>query len=300
MWRAGARGLILVGALLALLAPALTPAAPVLVDTVLATVGATPVTAADLALARALGLFGFTPATGPIGAAEVERSVRAHLVVDEANRLDIVVDEAEVEAAWRALAERWGGSAALAGWLADNAVEPAWARRLLRDDVRHGRFVELRFRAFVFVLEEDVSAALGPGEHAPAAREQARERLRTEIAERRLAEWLEEAAQRVPVRRLLSPEDAVPLPWPTPPPVSPERSRTRHPPRFVATELLQLPEATAVRAARRPEHGHRDRHHQGSALAPSDSAKWSDFDQPVSRCHRISRVAVSSDHACVA
>jgi hypothetical protein len=211
-------GLVLIGVVLALLAPAPAPAVPVLVDTVVATVGAATVTAGDVALARALGLFGFTPGTGPIGAAEIERSIRARHLVDEAERLDVVVDEAQVEAAWRSLADRRGGSAALAGWLAANAVEPAWARRLLRDHLRHDRFVDLRFRAFVFVLEEDITAALGPGEHAPAARERARERLRAEIAERGLAEWLEEAAQRVPIRRLLSPGDAVPLPWPTPPP----------------------------------------------------------------------------------
>ena len=257
MRRAGARSLVLVGAVLALFVPTPAPAAPVLVDTVLATVGATTVTAADVALARALGLFGFTPTPGPIGAAEVDRSVRAHLVVDEANRLDIVVDEAEVEAAWRALAERWGGSAALAGWLADNAVEPAWARRLLRDDVRHERFVELRFRAFVFVLEEDVSAALGPGEHAPAARERARERLRAEIAERRLAEWLEEAAQRVPVRRLLSPEDTVFLPWPKPPP------RVTGTIQDTTSPTFGRDCAPATTGHRHQEHVHCDRHQQG-------------------------------------
>jgi len=225
MRRPGPRSLILIGLLLALLAPGPAPAAPALVETVLATVGATTVTAGDVALARALGLFGFTPATGPIGAAEVERSIRAHLVVDEAERLDLVVDEAEVETAWRLLAGRRGGGAALAGWLDDNAIELAWARRLLRDHLRHERFVELRFRAFVFVLEDEVTAALGPGEHAPAARERARERLRAELADRRLAEWLEEAARRVPTRRLLSPDDTVSLPWPTPPHVSWRRTR---------------------------------------------------------------------------
>ena len=215
---------VLIGLVLALLAPGRAPAAPVLVETVVATVGATTVTAGDVALARALGLFGHAPATGPIGASELERSVRAHLIVDEADRLGIEIDEAEVEAAWRSLAGRRGGAAALVGWLTDNAIEPAWARRLLRDHLRHERFVELRFRAFVFVLEEDVTAALGPGEHPPEARERARERLRAEMAERRLAEWLEEAARRVPVRRLLSPGEAVVLPWPTPPHVSWRRS----------------------------------------------------------------------------
>ena len=146
-----------------LLAPTPATAAPVLVDVVVAAVGDAPVTAGDVALARALGLFGFTPAPTPIVAADVERMIRAKLVVDESQRLDIGVGEAELEAAWEALAERHGGGAALAAWLAGHAVEPAWARRMLRDHLRHERFAELRFRAFVFVLEEEVSAALGPG-----------------------------------------------------------------------------------------------------------------------------------------
>lgn len=215
MRRSGVSRLVAIGVVLGLLAPGPAPASPVLVDAVVATVGATTVTAGDVALARALGLFGFTPAARPIEAADVERLVQAHLVLDEAERLDIGVDEAEVQTAWRVLADRWGGEAALVDWLTANAVEPAWARRLLHEHLRHDRFVELRFRAFVFVLEEDVTAALGPGEHAPAARERARERLRAEIAERRLAEWREEAAGRVPVQRLLPPGAPLSLAWPT-------------------------------------------------------------------------------------
>jgi hypothetical protein len=197
----------------ALLAPASAPAAPVLVDRVLAAVGDSLVTASDVALARGLALFGFQPAATSITAAEVERMIRARLVVDEARRLDLVVEEAEVEAAWRALADRRDGSAALAAWLADNAIEPAWARGRLADHLRHERFLELRFRAFVFVLEEDISAALGPGEHLPAARDRAREQLRAEIVGRRLAEWLQEAARRTRIRRLLPADQEVPLPW---------------------------------------------------------------------------------------
>jgi hypothetical protein len=202
-----------------LLAPAPATAAPVLTDTVVAAVDGAPVTASDVALARALGLFGFTPSLpAPIVAADVERLIRATLVVDEAERLDIVIGDAELEAAWQALAERHGGGAALDAWLARSAVEPAWARRMLRDHLRHERFAELRFRAFVFVLEEEVSAALGPGEHPPDARDRARERLRSETAGRGLAEWVEEAARRAQIRRLLPPEAVVPLPWSMPPP----------------------------------------------------------------------------------
>jgi len=225
-WLAAARRVSALVLAAGLLAPAPAATAPALVDAVLAAVDAAPVTAGDVALARALGLFGFTPSSpAPIVAADVERLIRARLVVDEAERLDIVIGDADLEAAWRALAERHGGGAALDARLARSAVEPAWARRMLRDHLRHERFVELRFRAFVFVLEDEVTAALGPGEHAPAARERARERLRAELADRRLAEWLEEAARRVPTRRLLSPDDTVSLPWPTPPHVSWRRTR---------------------------------------------------------------------------
>ena len=218
-WRSAARLVPALALAAGLLAPAPAAAAPGLVDAVLAAVDAAPVTAGDVALARALGLFGFTPSSPvPIVAADVERLIRARLVVDEAERLDIVIGDAELEAAWRALAERHGGGAALDARLARSAVEPAWARRMLRDHLRHERFAELRFRAFVFVLEEEVSAALGPGEHPAEARDRARERLRSETAERGLAEWVEEAARRAQIRRLLPPEAVVSWPWSMPPP----------------------------------------------------------------------------------
>jgi hypothetical protein len=218
-WLAAARRVPSLVLAAGLLAPAPVATAPALVDAVLAAVDAAPVTAGDVALARALGLFGFTPSSpAPIVAADVERLIRARLVMDEAGRLDIVIGDAELEAAWQALAERHGGGGALHGWLARSAVEPMWARRMLRDHLRHERFAELRFRAFVFVLEEEVSAALGPGEHPPDARDRARERLRSETAERGLAEWVEEAARRAQIRRLLPPEAVVPLPWSMPPP----------------------------------------------------------------------------------
>jgi hypothetical protein len=187
-------------------------AAPVLVETVVAEVGGTPITAGDVALARALGLFDLPPAAGAITAEHVERYIRARLVVDEAARLDLAVEDAEVDAAWQRLAGARGGPVAFEAWLAGHAVEPAWARRLLREHLVQERFVELRFGAFVFVLEEDVTAALGPGQHTPEARARARERLRAEIAGRRLAEWLQETAQRVEVRRRLPPGGLVALP----------------------------------------------------------------------------------------
>jgi hypothetical protein len=199
---AGAAALVI-----ALVVPLGAAAQPVVIDRLLATVGGRTITASDVALARALGLFDFTPVATPIAARDVERLVRVRLVLAEAERLAIEVEPSEVEAAWRALAERHGGDAALAAWLAEHAVEPAWARRMLRDHLRHARFIELRFRAFVFVPEQDVTAALGPGEHEAAARDRARDRLRSEAAARAVAEWLEEAAGRVPIHRWLAPDE---------------------------------------------------------------------------------------------
>jgi hypothetical protein len=187
------------------------------VETVVAVVNETPVLAGDVVLARALGLFGFEPAVGPLGPAEVERMIRARLVLEEAERVGIEASAADVDEAWRRLADRSGGEARLAAWLAEHAVEADWARRLVREDVRHDRFVELRFRAFVFVGEDEVDAALGPGPHPHEARDRARERLRSATAERRLAEWLREAAERARLRRLLAPDGTVTLDWPSRP-----------------------------------------------------------------------------------
>jgi hypothetical protein len=61
-----------------------------------------------------------------------------------------------------------------------------------------------------------VLASLGPGEHPPAAREHARERLREAETERRRAEWRKDTRARVPVRLLLGPGETVPCPLPMP------------------------------------------------------------------------------------
>lgn len=197
--------------------PGPAAARPGLVETVVAVVNETPVLAGDVVLARALGLFGFEPAVGPLGPPEVERMIRARLVLEEAERVGIDASAPDVDEAWRGLADRAGGAEPLAAWLVEHAVETDWARRLLRDHVRHERFVELRFRAFVFVGEDEVDAALGPGPHPPEARDRTRERLRSAAAERRLAEWLREAAERARLRRLLAPDGTVALDWPARP-----------------------------------------------------------------------------------
>lgn len=190
--------------------------AATVVDAVLAEVGGEPVTASDVGLARALGVFGLSPSVSPIGAADVERVVSARLEIAEAERLGIAPSEAERDRAWAETAARLGGPDAVAAWLADAAVELAWARRLVAQDLARRQFVDLRFRAFVFVTEAEVDAALGPGEHAPAERERQREALREAETERRRAEWLAQIPDQVPVRLRLAPGATVPVPLPMP------------------------------------------------------------------------------------
>src|SRR4029450_3040973 len=62
-----------------LLAPA-PPAAAPLLDVLLAVVEGRTVAASDIALARALGVLGFTPSTSPIAGAEIERCVHARVL----------------------------------------------------------------------------------------------------------------------------------------------------------------------------------------------------------------------------
>ena len=195
-----------------LLALAPLPAMAALVDVVLAEAAGQTVTASDVALARALGVFGLSPSAAPIAAEDVERVIAARLEVVEAERLGIGPSEAERERAWAETAARLGGPEALAVWLRDAAVEPAWARQVVEQDLARRHFVDLRFRSFVFVTEAEVTDALGPGEHPPAERERRREALREAETERRRAAWLAEARARVSVRVRLGPGETVPLP----------------------------------------------------------------------------------------
>jgi hypothetical protein len=186
------------------------------VDAILADLDGTVIAASDIALARALALFGFAPSETPIGAEDLERLVDARLVVEEAGRLGIRGSAEEVERAWDAVGDRVGGMAALTVWVERRGIEPGWARRLVEEDLRRERFVELRFRAFAFVTEAEVAAALGPGADDAEARGRMRERLRAEAVARGLAAWLEEARARARLRRLLAPGEAVPNPIPMP------------------------------------------------------------------------------------
>lgn len=108
--------------LLAVLAGPALAAEPRFVDALVAEVGGAPVAASDVALARALGLFGLVRAAGPLGADEVERYARAQLVVREATRLGLEISAEDLVAAWAAAAAPWGGVAALEAWLGEAGV----------------------------------------------------------------------------------------------------------------------------------------------------------------------------------
>jgi hypothetical protein len=187
------------------------------VDSVVAEVEGTVVTASDVALARALGLFGLTPAAGALSAVEVERYADGRLLVREATRIGVEVTDTDRAAAWDAVAARVGGESALAVWLAAADVDVARARQMVDDDLSLRRFVDLRFRALAFVSEAELTAALGPGAHSEADRETARTRLEEETARHRLAEWISEARAHGVVHRVTGENSRVPDPLPSPP-----------------------------------------------------------------------------------
>jgi hypothetical protein len=193
------------------------------VDSLVAEVAGAVVAASDVALARALGLFGLTPAAGALSAAEIERYADGLLLVGEAARIGVETTAAERAAAWEAVAARSGGEPALTAWLAAADVDLAWARRMVEDDLRLRRFVELRFRGLAFVGEAEVAAALGSAPHDEAEREATRARLEDEAVARRLAEWLAEARARGAVRGLTPEHRQVPDPLPGRPGANPSR-----------------------------------------------------------------------------
>ena len=192
-------------------------AADTFLDAVLAEVNGRTLTASDVAVARALSLLGMRPSSEPILKADVDRMVDGLLVDQEAAQLAIGESEEELEAAWRVAAARTGGMPALLQWLDETALDPTWARGMIRRDVRYRRFLDLRFRPFVFVSEEELAAALGPGSHAAEARERTRETLREAAVARELAAWLVEARRRATIRYADGRPGGVPLPFPMPP-----------------------------------------------------------------------------------
>ena len=144
----------LVGAALGLVAVFGTLGAAVLshadvrfLDRVVAEVDGALVTASDVAIARALGLFELNPSPRAIEATDVERYVDGRLLTREATRLGLETTADERAEAWAAAAGRAGGQAVLAAWLRTGDVDPAWARRLVDEDLIRRRFIALRFRS---------------------------------------------------------------------------------------------------------------------------------------------------------
>ena len=209
----GRLALVVLG--LALMGVAWVGAAPRFVDAVLAEVEGRVVTASDVALARALGVFGFAraPRGTPIDAADVDRLVSVQLALLEARRLGIAPAANDVETAWRRIADRAGGAAALDAWLERSAVESDWARRVVADDLVWRQFVDARFRALAFVAPADLAAALGPGPHDPAEEARVVVRLRERQTQERLAAWLRERQATARVRRLFGEGERVPAPF---------------------------------------------------------------------------------------
>ena len=183
------------------------------VDAITGAVDGSVVTASEIAIARALALFGFAPSAAAIDAADVQRMLAARLIVAEARQLDIGGAAAEVERGWQAAAARVGGAPALQRWLASVDLETDFVRGLVADDLRWRRFIDVRFRDFAFVMPDEVAAALGPGEHDAAVEERTRERLRAEQARRELAAWVRERALSARVQNLLEPDARVPVPF---------------------------------------------------------------------------------------
>jgi hypothetical protein len=185
-------------------------------DALLAEVDRHTIAASDAALARALGVLGLEPSSEPITRADVERMVDARLLAEEGRRLDLATDAAAVDAAWTEAAERLGGPAEREAWLAAARVPPEWARALVEQDVLRRRFIEERFRAFSFVGESDIDAAMGGAGGDAAAREAVRRRLTDEAVARGVADWLADARKRAKIRILLPPGATAPLVVPMP------------------------------------------------------------------------------------
>ena len=183
-------------------------------DRLVAQVDGTVVTATDVALGRALGLFGLTPAADPLSLEEVQRYIDGQLLVREAGRIDVGVTPADDAEAWTAVTQRAGGEEALRRWLTTADVDPEWAHQLVAADIRMRRFVELRFRGLAFISETDLAAALGPGPHDEGAREAMRARLEGEAANRRLVEWLMEARTRASINPGVAKSGQLPDPLP--------------------------------------------------------------------------------------
>jgi hypothetical protein len=191
-------------------------AAAQMVDTLVAVVESRTVAASDIALARALGTFGFTVSAAPMGRKDIDRYVDVILVLQESERIGISVEPAETDRAWDAAVARAGGEAAVQRWLDGNAIDRDWARRAVELDVRRQKFLADRFAAFVIPSEEDITKALAPGETDEAARERARETLVRAAAEKAQAEWLDGTRRRAAIRVLIADGAVIAPPFPPP------------------------------------------------------------------------------------
>jgi hypothetical protein len=187
-----------------------------MLDTLVAVVDSRTVAASDIALARALGAFGFAPSAAPMRRADVERYVDVALILQESAQIGISVEPVEIDRAWDAVVARSGGEAAVQRWLDEHAIDRDWARRVVELDVRRTKFFLERFAAFVVPSEDEIGRALGPGQHDETAREQVRERLARTGAEKAQAEWLDAVRRRAAIRILMADGVAIPPPFPPP------------------------------------------------------------------------------------
>lgn len=192
---------VAVAILLALLHVSFAPAEPV--DTLLAQVDARTISASDIALARALAVFGFLPSSSPIGRGEVDRFVDVLLILAEAAKIGVEAEPAAVDTAWAAVAARAGGEAALTRWLEDKAIDRDWARVMVGEDIVKSKFLDARFAAFIFPDEQTVTRELGAGQHDDDARERVRDRLIRQAAVEAQVKWLDDARRRASIKILL-------------------------------------------------------------------------------------------------
>ena len=186
------------------------------VDTLVAVVDSRTVAASDIALARALGTFGFTASTAPMGRTDIDRYVDVVLILQESERIGISVEPLETDRAWEAAVARAGGEAAVQRWLDGNAIDRDWARHAVELDVKRQKFLAERFGAFVIPSEDDVTRALAPGQTDESARDEARATLIRAAAEKAQAEWLVSARRRAAIRILISDGAVIAPPFPPP------------------------------------------------------------------------------------
>ena len=75
-------------------------------DGLVADVDGVVVTASDVALGRALGVFGLTPTSGPLSPGEIRRYVDGQLLAREASRIGVQGTPADHVEAWAAAVQR--------------------------------------------------------------------------------------------------------------------------------------------------------------------------------------------------